>query len=131
MNRGSAATAATDGTSGPASRGMRYLRSVERGRDVDACRCCRLLHRELPGVARHHELRGRALVRVADAAGEPTGPDDRAGVAVCVDAVRSRAAFVRGLRGTRRGLEEVLERGQPGDRLRLVEGALPLAADLL
>ena len=82
-------------------------------------------------VARHHELRRRARVLLADAAGVPARPDHRGGLALCVDVVRIRAGPVVRLRRPRRRGEEVLVRGQPGDRLRRVEQALPCAADLL
>ena len=68
------------------------LFAADRNRQVGAAEEAR--HRLTGRVARHHELRCRALVLVADAAREPAGPDDRAGVAVRVHAVRVRADLV-------------------------------------
>ena len=87
-------------------------------------------HRLALRAARHHELRGRALVLVAHAAAEPARADHRAGIPLRVDVVRVGPGLVGRLARTRRGEEEVLVRRQPRDRLRRRERALPLAADL-
>ena len=88
-------------------------------------------HRLAGRVARHHELRGRALVLVADAAGEPAGADDRAGVAVRVHAVRGRTALVgRSCSAREAAAKKFLYAVSPAIDLRRVERALPLAADL-
>ena len=99
--------------------GAELLVAADRDGQVRAAEEAR--HRLAGRVARHHELRGRGLVLVADAAGEPAGADDRARVAVRVHAVRGRAALVGRLARLRGGGEEVLVRRQAGDRLRRLE----------
>src|SRR5262249_41368634 len=106
----------------------RLVRARDRHGEVGAAEEAR--HRLALEVAGHHELPRRGRVLLPDAAGEPARAYHGADEALRVHRVRVRVRLVGRLAGPGGRVEEVLVRGQAGDRLTGGEQTLPGTAHL-